>query len=178
MKSATKPQWFVRVAPLARLTAWRWAQANRHPDGALPSGKAIAEQFERSAQDVEFHHGRDELLGYHSRDRNGSDDVTGDRLGFVPQFGVCGQQPVQHEDGFAAGRRSQEIQSEGWNVTSPSVNRPTGVSSRTRRFLWAKPSTVPVMPCMQAGLMRGSKVTHSVARSSIPSFSQLRSATT
>jgi hypothetical protein len=29
-------------------TAWRWAQANRHADGALPSGKAIAEQFERS----------------------------------------------------------------------------------------------------------------------------------
>ncbi|WP_229798737.1 DUF2637 domain-containing protein [Planomonospora parontospora] len=30
--------------------AWRWAQVNRHPDGALPSGKAIAEQFERSAR--------------------------------------------------------------------------------------------------------------------------------
>ncbi|MEV0586747.1 hypothetical protein [Nonomuraea sp. NPDC050310] len=31
-------------------TAWRWAQANRLPDGALPSGKAIAGQFARSAR--------------------------------------------------------------------------------------------------------------------------------
>ncbi|MFE3450792.1 DUF2637 domain-containing protein [Nonomuraea sp. NPDC059194] len=31
-------------------TAWRWAQSNRLPDGALPSGKAIAFQFERSAR--------------------------------------------------------------------------------------------------------------------------------
>lgn len=31
-------------------TAWRWAQSNRLPDGALPSGKAIASQFERSAR--------------------------------------------------------------------------------------------------------------------------------
>ncbi|GGK82255.1 hypothetical protein Sme01_38330 [Sphaerisporangium melleum] len=29
--------------------AWRWAQSNRLPDG-LPSGKAIASQFERSAR--------------------------------------------------------------------------------------------------------------------------------
>ncbi|WP_084965480.1 DUF2637 domain-containing protein [Thermoactinospora rubra] len=33
-----------------RRTAWRWAQANRLPDGALPSGKAIAAQFSRSAR--------------------------------------------------------------------------------------------------------------------------------
>ncbi|MEO3810800.1 DUF2637 domain-containing protein [Sphaerisporangium sp. B11E5] len=31
-----------------RRAAWGWAQANRGPDGALPSGRAIAEQFERS----------------------------------------------------------------------------------------------------------------------------------
>ncbi|MBO3751265.1 hypothetical protein J5X84_34770 [Streptosporangiaceae bacterium NEAU-GS5] len=30
--------------------AWRWAQANRRPDGALPSGKATAAQFSRSAR--------------------------------------------------------------------------------------------------------------------------------
>jgi hypothetical protein len=33
-----------------RQTAWQWAQTNRHPDGALPSGKTIAEQFKRSAR--------------------------------------------------------------------------------------------------------------------------------
>lgn len=31
-------------------TAWQWAQANRRPDGALPSGKAIAAHFSRSAR--------------------------------------------------------------------------------------------------------------------------------
>ncbi|MFI6326495.1 DUF2637 domain-containing protein [Nonomuraea sp. NPDC050556] len=31
-------------------SAWRWAQANRLPDGALPSGKAIATEFSRSAR--------------------------------------------------------------------------------------------------------------------------------
>ncbi|MDH2426430.1 DUF2637 domain-containing protein [Sphaerisporangium sp. TRM90804] len=31
-----------------RRQAWGWAQANRRADGALPSGRAIAEQFERS----------------------------------------------------------------------------------------------------------------------------------
>lgn len=31
-------------------TAWRWAEANRHSDGTLPSGKAIAAQFSRSAR--------------------------------------------------------------------------------------------------------------------------------
>ncbi|MBO3751266.1 DUF2637 domain-containing protein [Streptosporangiaceae bacterium NEAU-GS5] len=30
--------------------AWRWTQANRRPDGALLSGKAIAAQFSRSAR--------------------------------------------------------------------------------------------------------------------------------
>ncbi|WP_248959839.1 hypothetical protein [Sphaerisporangium perillae] len=30
--------------------AWQWAQANRRPDGVLPSGKAIAVQFSRSAR--------------------------------------------------------------------------------------------------------------------------------
>ncbi|MFI6326542.1 DUF2637 domain-containing protein [Nonomuraea sp. NPDC050556] len=30
--------------------AWQWAQINRGSDGALPSGKNIAEQFERSAR--------------------------------------------------------------------------------------------------------------------------------
>lgn len=30
--------------------AWRWAQVNRRSDGALPSGKAIAEQFARSGR--------------------------------------------------------------------------------------------------------------------------------
>ncbi|MEO3810801.1 DUF2637 domain-containing protein [Sphaerisporangium sp. B11E5] len=30
--------------------AWQWAQANRRPDGVLPSGKAIATQFARSAR--------------------------------------------------------------------------------------------------------------------------------
>ncbi|MEU7829516.1 DUF2637 domain-containing protein [Nonomuraea sp. NPDC049129] len=29
-------------------SAWRWAQENRRPDGALPSGKVIATQFSRS----------------------------------------------------------------------------------------------------------------------------------
>ncbi|MBE1584600.1 DUF2637 domain-containing protein [Nonomuraea angiospora] len=33
-----------------RRTAWRWALANRLPDGALPSGRVIAEQFARSAR--------------------------------------------------------------------------------------------------------------------------------
>ncbi|MDH2426447.1 DUF2637 domain-containing protein [Sphaerisporangium sp. TRM90804] len=33
-----------------RRTAWQWALANRLPDGALPSGRAIAEQFARSAR--------------------------------------------------------------------------------------------------------------------------------
>jgi hypothetical protein len=33
-----------------RHTAWQWAQTNRQPDGALPSGKTIAEQFKRSAR--------------------------------------------------------------------------------------------------------------------------------
>jgi hypothetical protein len=33
-----------------RQTAWQWAQTNRHPDGALASGKTIAEQFKRSAR--------------------------------------------------------------------------------------------------------------------------------
>ncbi|MFF4989777.1 DUF2637 domain-containing protein [Streptosporangium saharense] len=28
--------------------AWRWARENRRPDGTLPSGRAIAERFERS----------------------------------------------------------------------------------------------------------------------------------
>ncbi|PZG41515.1 hypothetical protein C1I98_21200 [Spongiactinospora gelatinilytica] len=30
--------------------AWRWAQENRLPDGALPSGRVIAAQFSRSAR--------------------------------------------------------------------------------------------------------------------------------
>ncbi|MDF5759397.1 DUF2637 domain-containing protein [Spongiactinospora sp. TRM90649] len=30
------------------VSAWRWAQANRGADGALPTGKAIAERFSRS----------------------------------------------------------------------------------------------------------------------------------
>jgi hypothetical protein len=29
-------------------SAWRWAQGNRRPDGALPSGRVIAMQFSRS----------------------------------------------------------------------------------------------------------------------------------
>ncbi|GAA3714171.1 hypothetical protein GCM10022224_094730 [Nonomuraea antimicrobica] len=33
-----------------RRTAWQWALANRLPDGALPSGRVIAEQFARSAR--------------------------------------------------------------------------------------------------------------------------------
>src|SRR5690606_37213500 len=33
-----------------RQAAWRWALANRLPDGALPSGRVIAEQFARSAR--------------------------------------------------------------------------------------------------------------------------------
>ncbi|MEU6720735.1 DUF2637 domain-containing protein [Nonomuraea sp. NPDC046802] len=33
-----------------RRIAWRWALANRLPDGALPSGRVIAEQFARSAR--------------------------------------------------------------------------------------------------------------------------------
>ncbi|MEU5859798.1 DUF2637 domain-containing protein [Nonomuraea sp. NPDC047529] len=33
-----------------RRTAWHWALENRLPDGALPSGRAIAEQFARSAR--------------------------------------------------------------------------------------------------------------------------------
>ncbi|MFG1697265.1 DUF2637 domain-containing protein [Nonomuraea sp. NPDC049309] len=33
-----------------RQTAWHWALANRLPDGELPSGKVIAEQFARSAR--------------------------------------------------------------------------------------------------------------------------------
>ncbi|MEV4390581.1 DUF2637 domain-containing protein [Nonomuraea sp. NPDC049607] len=33
-----------------RRTAWNWARENRLPDGALPSGRAIAEQFARSAR--------------------------------------------------------------------------------------------------------------------------------
>ncbi|MFG1971535.1 DUF2637 domain-containing protein [Nonomuraea fuscirosea] len=33
-----------------RRTAWQWAVANRLPDGALPSGRIIAEQFARSAR--------------------------------------------------------------------------------------------------------------------------------
>ncbi|MEQ4719631.1 DUF2637 domain-containing protein [Nonomuraea sp. B19D2] len=36
-----------RAQELHRL-AWRWAQNNCRPDGRLPSGKAIAEQFSRS----------------------------------------------------------------------------------------------------------------------------------
>ncbi|MFI7702847.1 DUF2637 domain-containing protein [Nonomuraea sp. NPDC049480] len=31
-------------------TAWQWALAHRLPDGALPSGRVIAEQFARSAR--------------------------------------------------------------------------------------------------------------------------------
>ncbi|MFI6325063.1 DUF2637 domain-containing protein [Nonomuraea sp. NPDC050556] len=31
-------------------SAWQWAQSNRLPDGALPPGKTIASQFERSAR--------------------------------------------------------------------------------------------------------------------------------
>jgi hypothetical protein len=31
-------------------SAWRWAQENRRSDGALPSGRAIAAQFSRSAR--------------------------------------------------------------------------------------------------------------------------------
>lgn len=33
-----------------RRTAWQWALANRLPDGALPSGRVIAEHFARSAR--------------------------------------------------------------------------------------------------------------------------------
>jgi hypothetical protein len=33
-----------------RRLAWEWAQANRRPDGALPSGKAIAARFSRRAR--------------------------------------------------------------------------------------------------------------------------------
>ncbi|GAA3543252.1 hypothetical protein GCM10022419_024280 [Nonomuraea rosea] len=33
-----------------RRTAWQWAVANRLPDGALPPGRIIAEQFARSAR--------------------------------------------------------------------------------------------------------------------------------
>ncbi|MEV6032774.1 DUF2637 domain-containing protein [Nonomuraea sp. NPDC052116] len=33
-----------------RRSAWKWALANRLPDGALPSGRIIAEQFARSAR--------------------------------------------------------------------------------------------------------------------------------
>ncbi|WP_240778103.1 DUF2637 domain-containing protein [Nonomuraea basaltis] len=33
-----------------RRTAWQWALAHRLPDGALPSGRLIAEQFARSAR--------------------------------------------------------------------------------------------------------------------------------
>ncbi|WP_263008715.1 DUF2637 domain-containing protein [Nonomuraea phyllanthi] len=33
-----------------RRTAWQWALANRLPDGRLPSGRVIAEQFTRSAR--------------------------------------------------------------------------------------------------------------------------------
>ncbi|MEV6157067.1 DUF2637 domain-containing protein [Nonomuraea sp. NPDC052129] len=33
-----------------RRAAWRWALANRLPDGALPSGRVIAEKFARSAR--------------------------------------------------------------------------------------------------------------------------------
>ncbi|GHE40363.1 hypothetical protein GCM10017673_48430 [Streptosporangium violaceochromogenes] len=33
-----------------RRVAWQWALANRLPDGALPSGRVIAEQFARSAR--------------------------------------------------------------------------------------------------------------------------------
>ncbi|PZG48848.1 hypothetical protein C1I98_12360 [Spongiactinospora gelatinilytica] len=36
------------MVPDLRRIAWQWAQANRLPDGALPSGRAIAEQFRRS----------------------------------------------------------------------------------------------------------------------------------
>ncbi len=38
-----------RVRDLRR-TAWQWAQANRRPDGALPSGQVIAAQFSRSSR--------------------------------------------------------------------------------------------------------------------------------
>ncbi|MFC6084054.1 DUF2637 domain-containing protein [Sphaerisporangium aureirubrum] len=38
-----------QIASLHR-AAWRWAQANRTPDGALPSGTVIAHQFARSAR--------------------------------------------------------------------------------------------------------------------------------
>lgn len=31
-----------------RRTAWQWAQANRRPDGTLPSGQVIAAHFARS----------------------------------------------------------------------------------------------------------------------------------
>ncbi|WP_308168861.1 DUF2637 domain-containing protein [Nonomuraea sp. NEAU-A123] len=33
-----------------RRIAWQWALTNRRPDGALPSGRVIAEQFARSAR--------------------------------------------------------------------------------------------------------------------------------
>ncbi|WP_431925801.1 DUF2637 domain-containing protein [Nonomuraea jabiensis] len=33
-----------------RRTAWQWALAHRRPDGTLPSGRVIAEQFARSAR--------------------------------------------------------------------------------------------------------------------------------
>ncbi|WP_425563933.1 DUF2637 domain-containing protein [Nonomuraea longicatena] len=33
-----------------RRTAWKWAQANRLPDGTLPPGRVIAERFARSAR--------------------------------------------------------------------------------------------------------------------------------
>lgn len=33
-----------------RRTAWQWALANRLPDGGLPPGRVIAEQFSRSAR--------------------------------------------------------------------------------------------------------------------------------
>ncbi|GAA1673104.1 hypothetical protein GCM10009733_082820 [Nonomuraea maheshkhaliensis] len=31
-------------------TAWQWALANRQPDGGLPPGRVVAEQFARSAR--------------------------------------------------------------------------------------------------------------------------------